>query len=108
MSFDGSAYYDGTGASVVFVSPQRQVLPYSFVFSKQCSKNVIEYQALITRLQMAIEMKITNLEICGDSKLVINQLLTLYEVKSDDLVPCFQNVTQLMEKVERISLVHIP
>ena len=79
MSFDGSAYYDGTGASVVFVSPQRQVLPYSFVFSKQCSKNVIEYQALITRLQMAIEMKITNFEIYGDSKLTINQLLTLYE-----------------------------
>ena len=30
-------------------------------------------------LQMVIEMKITNFEIYGDSKLTINQLLTLYE-----------------------------
>ena len=57
---------------------------------------------------MVIEMKITSLEICGDSKLVINQLLSLYEVKSDGLVPYFQYATQLMENFERISLVHIP
>ena len=43
-----------------------------------------------------------------DSKLVINQFLALYEVKSDNLVPYFQYATQLMEKFERISLVHIP
>ena len=47
---------------------------------------------------MAIEMKIMSLEICEDSKLVINQLLALYEVKSDDLVPYFPYATQLMEK----------
>ena len=57
---------------------------------------------------MTIEMKITKLEICGDSKLVINQLLVLYEVKNDDLVPYFQYATQLMEKFEWISLVYVP
>ena len=43
-----------------------------------------------------------------DSKLVINQFLALYEVKSDNLVPYFQYATQLMEKFEWISLIHIP
>ena len=108
MFFDRSARYDGTGADVVFVSQQRQILPYSFVLSERCFNNVAKYQALIIELQMAIEMKITSLEICGNSKLVINQLLALYKVKSDDLVPYFQYATQLMEKFERISLVHIP
>ena len=89
MFFDGLAHYDGTCAGVVFVSPQRQILPYSFVLSERCSNNVAEYQALIIGLQMTIEMKIISLEICGDSKLVINQILALYEVKSDDLVPYF-------------------
>ena len=84
------------------------MLPYSFLLSERCSNNVAKYQALIIGLQMAIEMKITSLEICGDSKLVINQLLALYKVKSDDLVPYFQYATQLMEKFELISLVHIP
>ncbi|RVW90038.1 hypothetical protein CK203_035858 [Vitis vinifera] len=100
MFFDGSARYDGTSACVVFVSPQRQILPYSFVLSERCFNNVVEYQALIIGLQMAIEMKITSLEICEDSKLVINQLLALYEVKSDDLVLYFHYATQLMKKFE--------
>ena len=108
MFFNGLAHYDGTSVGVVFVSPQRQILPYSFVLSERCSNNVAEYQALIINLQMAIEMKITSLEICEDSKLVINQLLALYEVKSDDLVLYFHYATQLMKKFERISLVHIP
>ena len=89
MFFDGSAHYDGTSSSVVFISPQRQILSYSFVLSDRCSNNVTEYQALIIKLQMTIEMKITSLEICGDSELVINKLLALYEVKRDDLVPYF-------------------
>ena len=35
-------------------------------------------------LQMVIEMKITNFEIYGDSKLIINQLLTLYKDENID------------------------
>ena len=108
MFFDGSALYDGTSAGVVSVLPQRQILLYSFVLSERCSNNIAKYQALIIGLQMVIKMKVTSLEICGDSKLVINQLLTLYKVKMDDLVPYFQYATQLMEKFKRISLVHIP
>ena len=30
MFFDGSARTDGAGAGVIFMSPQRQILPYSF------------------------------------------------------------------------------
>ena len=101
-------FFDGTGVGIVFISPQRQILPYSFILSERCSNNVAEYQALIIGLQMVIEMKITSLEICGGFKLVINQLLALYEVKSDDLVPYFLYATQLMEEFERIFLVHIP
>ncbi|KAI5342013.1 hypothetical protein L3X38_009888 [Prunus dulcis] len=67
MFFDGSARKDGAGAGVVFVSPERHVLPYSFSLSELCSNNVAEYQALIMGLQMAVEMKISSLEVYGDS-----------------------------------------
>ncbi|KAM2301621.1 hypothetical protein ACFX1S_032518 [Malus domestica] len=43
MFFDGSARADGAGAGVVFMSPQRHILPYSFQLSKLCSNNVVEY-----------------------------------------------------------------
>ncbi|XP_070664565.1 uncharacterized protein [Malus domestica] len=89
MFFDGSARADGAGAGVVFMSPQRQILPYSFQLSELCSNNVAEYQAMIIKLQMVINMEIIALEVYGNSKLIINQLLTEYEVRKDDLVPYF-------------------
>ncbi|KAM1855460.1 hypothetical protein ACFX14_005802 [Malus domestica] len=73
-----------------------------------CSNNVAEYQALIIRLQMAINMGITALEIFGDSKLIINQLLTEYEVKKDDLIPYFRLATQLLQEFETVTLEHVP
>ena len=76
-------------AEVVFMSPQRQILPYSFRLSELCSNNIAEYQALIIGLQMAVYMEITTLKVYGNSKLIINQLLTEYEVRKNDLVPYF-------------------
>ncbi|KAM1205320.1 hypothetical protein ACFX2G_006237 [Malus domestica] len=57
---------------------------------------------------MAINMEITALEIYGDSKLIINQLLTEYEVRKDDLVPYFRLATQLLQRFEAVTLEHVP
>ncbi|KAM1962669.1 hypothetical protein ACFX16_022931 [Malus domestica] len=73
-----------------------------------CSNNVAEYQALIIGLQMAINMGITALEVFADSKLIINQLLTEYEVRKDDLVPYFRLATQLLQEFETVTLEHVP
>ena len=58
-------------------------------------------------LQMAIDMEITTLEVYDGSKLIINQLLTEYEVRKDDLVPYFQLATQLLQKFEAVMLEHV-
>ena len=55
---------------------------------------------------MAIDMEITTLEVYGDSKLIINQLLTKYEARKDDLVPYFRVATQLLRKFEAMTLEH--
>jgi hypothetical protein len=89
MFFDGAACHEESEAGVVFVSPQKHMLPSAFRLNEPCSNNVAEYQALIAGLQMALDMKISYLEVYGDSKLVINQLLTHYEVKNEGLVPYF-------------------
>ncbi|CAL8991156.1 unnamed protein product, partial [Prunus brigantina] len=98
----------GRGAGVVFVSPEKHVLPYSFSLSELCSNNVAEYQALIMGLQMAVEMKISSLEVYGDSMLVINQLLTHYEVRKDDLILYHQMATKLLERFDFVTLEHVP
>jgi len=87
MYFNGAARQDGARAGVVLISPEKHILPYSFVLSQLCSNNVAEYQALILDLQMALEMGIKDLDVYGDSQLLINQLLKEYEVKKEDLIP---------------------
>ena len=84
------------------------MLPFTFKLNEPCSNNVAEYQALIAGLQMALDMEISYLKVYRDSKLVINQLLTHYEVKNEGLVPYFRLATQLVEEFDGISLEHIP
>ncbi|XP_059281023.1 uncharacterized protein LOC132034657 [Lycium ferocissimum] len=86
MYFDGASQRDGAGAGVVFVTPQGEVLPYSFTLTQCCSNNVAEYQALILGLEMAVDMKQLQLQVFGDSQLVINQLLGSYEVRKPELL----------------------
>ena len=108
MFFDGATRQEGAGAGVVFVSPQRQILLYSFSLSELCSNNVAEYQALIIGLQMAIGMGILQLEIFWDFKLVINQILEQYDVKKEDLVPYCKYAKKLLTNFKAITLEHIP
>ncbi|KAL0292073.1 UNVERIFIED_CONTAM: hypothetical protein Scaly_2606700 [Sesamum calycinum] len=108
MLFDGASQSNGAGAGVVFVSLEKQVLTYSIVLTELCSNNVTEYQALIIGLQMALEMGILEMELYGDSKLIINQLLNIYEAKKDDLVPLFRQASHLLKGFESVTLNHIP
>ncbi|XP_068329652.1 uncharacterized protein [Pyrus communis] len=57
---------------------------------------------------MTIDMEIITLEEYGNSKLIINQLLTEYEVSKDDLIPYFRLATQLLRKFEAMTLEYVP
>ena len=57
---------------------------------------------------MAIEMGISQLQIFGDFKLVINQILEQYDVKKEDLVPYCKYGKKLLANFEAITLEHIP
>ncbi|XP_074300490.1 uncharacterized protein LOC141631764 [Silene latifolia] len=108
MYFDGAARKDGAGAGVVFVTPQNHLMPYSFTLTQLCSNNMAEYQALILGLQMAIEIGVGDMDIYGDSKLVVNQVLGEYEVKKEDLIPYHQQALQLLNQLDDIHVGHVP
>ncbi|KAL0337558.1 UNVERIFIED_CONTAM: hypothetical protein Scaly_2030900 [Sesamum calycinum] len=57
---------------------------------------------------MAFEMGIIDMEVYSDSKLIINQLLNIYEVKKDDLVLFFQHASNLLKDFKSVTLNHIP
>ncbi|KAG9442454.1 hypothetical protein H6P81_018308 [Aristolochia fimbriata] len=108
MYFDGAAQRNGADAGVLFVSPRRDLLPYSFVLTLNCSNNEAEYQAILLELGMAVEMKLPQLNIYDDSALVIKQLTGEFEVKKLELVPFWRHVGELLAQILEASLHYVP
>nr|XP_016441451.1 PREDICTED: uncharacterized protein Mb2253c-like [Nicotiana tabacum] len=108
MYFDGAAHRGGAGAVVVFITSQGEVLPYSFTLMQLCSNNVVEYQAPILGLEMAVQIKRLQLQVFGDSQLVINQILGNYEVKKPELRPYHDYAKKLIGWVGDVTIQHMP
>jgi len=71
--FDRAARNKGARVGIVYVMPSGLIL-YSFSLHETYSNNVADYEALIISLELAIEMCIDQLEVFGDSQLIIRQV----------------------------------
>ncbi|XP_070026582.1 uncharacterized protein [Nicotiana sylvestris] len=108
MYFDGVAHRGGAGAGVVFVTSQGEVLPYSFMLTQLYSNNISEYQVLIPGLEITAEMKRLQLQVFGDSQLVVNHLLGSYEVKKPELRLYHDYAKKLMGWLGDVTIQHVP
>ena len=74
MYFDETLNALGRGVRAVLISPEGSHCPFTAKLSFDCTNNVVEYEACVLGLQAAIEKKIKELIVYGDSALVICQL----------------------------------
>ncbi|KAG9453938.1 hypothetical protein H6P81_006842 [Aristolochia fimbriata] len=88
MYFDGAARRNEAGAGVLFVSPRKDLLPYSFVLTQICSYNEAEYQAILLGLGIALT---------GE-----------FEVKKLELEPLWRHAGELLAQIPEASLHHVP
>ena len=107
MYFDGARRKSGAGAGVIFVTLDEAIIPYSFTLTSAISNNAAEYEALIIGLEIAHNMELNTLTIYGDSQLIINQLLGIYAVKKEGLVPYFQREKELMAMFDDLKVQHV-
>ena len=66
MYFDGSLMKRGAGVGLVFVLPLRVSMRYMVCIHFPTSNNVVEYEALINGLCIAVEVGIQRLDVRGD------------------------------------------
>ncbi|XP_070032935.1 uncharacterized protein [Nicotiana tomentosiformis] len=57
---------------------------------------------------MTLDMKILQFEFYNDSKLIINQILGIYDVEKEDLLPYHQYASCLLERFDQVFLNHVP
>jgi ribonuclease HI len=81
LFFDGSTCKQGGGVSIVSISPQGICFEYAIPIKLTSTNNQVEYEAILKGIQLLHEVKAKSIEIFGDSQLVINRLLGLYERK---------------------------
>ena len=98
MYFDRFIMAPGSGARVVLISLDGSRLCYAICLHFLASNNAMEYEALINRLCIAIELGAMRFYVHGDSELVIDQVMKKSSCKSPLMAAYCQKVRKLKEK----------
>ena len=102
LYFDGSYTQKGSGARILFVTLQGDLIPKSYKISFPCTNNIAKYEGLVIGLCQAISWNIKSLLIFGDSQLVIKQVLDEYHTKDEKLLPYCKIVEDLKQNFTKI------
>ena len=97
---DGAVCSVGAGIGVLIKGLDRIGIKYAARIGFVTSNNVAEYEALILRLQIALEIGITDLKINSDSQLVVNQVSGTFQT-NEDMAKYVSIIKQLMAEGEK-------
>jgi ribonuclease HI len=107
MYFNVSLMKKGISAGLVFVSPLEVRIRYMVRIHFPSSNNVAKYETLINGLHIAIELGIRQLDVRGDSQLVIDQVMKESSYHNAKMIVYCQEVCQLEDKFDGLELNHI-
>ena len=107
MYFDGSLMKTGAGAGPLLISPLVVHMRYVIRIHFAASNNVVEYEALVNGLRIAIELGVRHLDIRGDSQLVIDQVMKASSCHDPKMEAYCKEVRRLDDKFHGLELVHI-
>lgn len=110
MFFDGCSKGNpgraGAGA-VLYDASGNEVFAESVFAGHSTTNNEAEYTGLILGLNSALKQGITELQVRGDSQLVIRQMQGKYKVNSPKLAPLHKCATTLAAKFAKIEYEHV-
>ncbi|XP_075086301.1 uncharacterized protein LOC142169008 [Nicotiana tabacum] len=97
--FDGAANFKGVEIVAVLISKSGQHYPTSAKIRFPCTNNMAEYEVCILGIRMAIDMKIKELLVIGDSNLLIHQVQGEWSTNL---------LKELCKKFAKIEFKHVP
>ena len=71
------------------------------------TNNVAEYKAMLRGIELALAHGADEVEMIGDSELIIRQIEGRYKVKKADLKPLHAEAKELLAKFDRWSVRHV-
>jgi ribonuclease HI len=73
----------------------------------RATNNVAEYKAMLRGIELALAHGADEVEMIGDSELIIRQIEGRYKVKKADLKPFHAEAKELLGKFDRWSVRHV-
>ena len=74
MYFDGATNQNGSGIGVLLISLKGTHIPFSGRLNFPATNNATKYEASIIVLQATLGLGVKELEVYGDSALIISQI----------------------------------
>jgi ribonuclease HI len=107
MYFDGSLRLQGAGVGIISIAPGGDQLKYALRLLFPASNNVMEYEALVHGLSIAISLGIKRLMVYGDSLVVIRQVNKDWDCSTNSMNKYCATVQKLEDKFEGLELHHV-
>ena len=74
----------------------------------QLTNNIVEYEACITGLETALDLGVRQLEIHGDSNLVIQQTQGIWRTRDEKLKPYHSYLDLSVSRYDELRYIHLP
>jgi ribonuclease HI len=107
LFFDGSACREGQSVGVVLISPRGAIFETSTHLEFFCTNNQAEYEAILLGLEILTFMGVKHIEAVGDSLLVVQQVVGVYQCVDGSLNAYLDKCLKLIALFNDFTLQHI-
>ncbi|XP_004308579.1 PREDICTED: uncharacterized protein LOC101295281 [Fragaria vesca subsp. vesca] len=108
LYFDWSRTDTAAGAGITIENPVEDRFSYSFQLDFNCTNNQAEYEALIIRLEILLDLGVREVQVFGDSLLVVNQLVENFKCLSSSIEPYLRKAFDVLDQFNDVYIEHIP
>ena len=108
MYFDGAMNQYRNGIRILSITLEGSNIPLAIKLNFEATNSMVEYEACIAEMEAFQELRIKEVEVFGDSTLVIAQAQKLWKVKEEHLKPYQQHLEDLTKTFDKIKYTIIP
>ncbi|XP_059312477.1 uncharacterized protein LOC132063778 [Lycium ferocissimum] len=105
--FDGAVNFKGSGIGAILVLDSGQYYLVAAKLSFSCTNNWAEYEACILGLRLALDMDVKELQVIGDSDLLIYQVRGEWATKNEKIIPYVGLVQRLADRFQEVKFKQI-
>ena len=111
MYFNGATNHSGYGIGVLLVSSQGDHILRSVCLTfpdyHPATNNIVDYETCILSLETALELGITQMDVLGDSILVLRQVRGDWKTRDAKIKPYHAYLELLIENFEELKYIHL-